>query len=180
MNWREVDEREALRLLLGEVPSIGSPEYLPMFVRELSEALGEEEVLRVVIEYPDRSGLPPDLLHAMIGHTRIWVDLDKWKSVRGDVVSAAVVYQLTHSPLWAAAIAVARKLWGTVRALSDDEVEIVARIATAAHGDLYVHGASEQDLESDWPDDTDLLYQRLDELQSKGILRKQRDRWTVT
>jgi hypothetical protein len=179
VTWREVDEREALRLLLGEVPSIGNLEYLPIFVRELSRALGEE-VLRVVTEYPDSNGLPPDLLHAMIGRTRVWVDLDEWKSVRGDVVAAAVVYQLTHSPVWAAAIAIARKLSGTVRALSEDEMEIVARIATAAHGDLYVHGASEQDLENAWPDDTALLHQRLDELQSKGVLRKQRDRWTVT
>lgn len=95
------------------------------------------------------------------------------------MVSAAVVYELTHSPLWAAAIGVARKLWGTVRALSDDEVEIIDRIRTAARGDLYRAGAREQDLERSWPDDTALLHERLDALQAKGVLTKRRDRWTV-
>jgi hypothetical protein len=179
VSWQEVGEREALRLLLGDVPTLGNPEYLPVFAWELSRALGEE-ILRVVTEYPDPRRLPPEELYAMIGRTRVWIDVDKWKSVGGDVVSAAVVYELTHSPVWAAAIAVARKLWATVKVLSDDEVEIVARIGAAADGDLYVRGAFEQDLESHWPDDTALLHQRLDELQSKGILRKRRDRWTVT
>ncbi len=176
MTWREVDEKEALRLLLGDVPAPGP--YLSMFVRELSLAF-DEQPLRVVIEHPDVRRLPSDPLHAMVGRTRVWVDLDTWKTVRGDIVAAAIVYELTHSPVWATAVTVARKLWGTVRALSDDEIEIVARISTAANGDLYRLGATEQDLEDSWPDEITLLHQRLDALQAKGVLTKRRDRWTV-
>ncbi len=179
MTWREVDESEALRLLLGDVPVPVPGEYLGVFVDALARAL-DGQPLRVVIEQADVQRLPPDLMHAMVGRTRVWVDLDAWKTVRGDVVSAAVVYELTHSPVWAAAIAVARKLWGTVQALDDDEVEIVARIRSVSQGDLYGLGAAEQDLERNWPDDVALLHERLDRLQAKGVLARRRDRWTVT
>ncbi len=74
----------------------------------------------------------------LVPRTRVFINRERAKDLRGDVYATGAVWALSQSLTWSAAVAVFRKLVQTVKLLDDAELDVLAVIAVigASSGDV--------------------------------------------
>lgn len=116
----------------------------------------------------------------IIARTNIFINIEACKDFRFETLvlyanSILPGYRLDVAALAAAAL----KVFTKIKLLTEDEGEIIRRIARASNGDLYVRGAHIDEVVRMWPGDPEELRNRLRSLQLKGVLTVSDGTWTI-
>lgn len=116
-------------------------------------------------------------LEYRVPRTRLFVNVERLKDVRGDALAALAVWLISNSPTWAAAVAALRKVASAIRLMTADEANIyeaVLRETTSASRSVSTgrliksSGIRRRQLEV-----------LLDAMVVKGLVERDRDGWQV-
>jgi hypothetical protein len=110
----------------------------------------------------------------------IFIDLEACKDFRFEAAFLYAGFLVNDYRWdWVALAAAVAKVFRKIQLLSEDEGEIIRRIARASNGDLYDRGAHIGDLSRTWPDEQKELIGRLHALEKKGVLKVSEGAWKV-
>jgi hypothetical protein len=115
----------------------------------------------------------PGVFQMIVPHTRFFLDMEKFKQLRGDSMLALAVYATTQSAPAAFFASSVRKITENLKLLSDDENEVVKDYLARANNNPYGVGMAVADLQKGFVDTLIPFDAVLSSLEKKGVIIRQ-------
>ena len=166
---------EATPVEVAEMLGVSGPDE--DLIQDALALLCTDPESRDFIRGEEPSQRPAQDLEYRLRRTRLFVNVERLKDVRGDALAALAVWLMSHSPTWTAAVAALRKASSAIRIMSNDEVRLYETVLqetnrttrSVSTGRLVkVSGVRRRELEA-----------LLELMETRGVLERDRDGWRV-
>ncbi len=173
--WTEIAADDTVRVLGAANAGSGA-------TREALSVLMSDPVTRGFLRVETSLGddANGESMSYLVPRTRVFINRERAKDLRGDVYATGAVWALSQSLTWSAAVAVFRKLVHTVKLLDDAELDVLAIVAGIGASSGDVAPVPTERILAAYDDGRPGLDGLLERMRARGVLQRDSAGWLVT